>query len=138
MSDFPTPERPVVMLAEEECWALLDREEYGRIGYRLVDEVHVVPVNYGVHDGRLAIRTAAGNKLLAAEMGSEVGFEIDGFTGSDLAWSVLVRGSLHRLDEHTARLVGESVPSWVPMLRYELVEVVPRIVTGRRFLVQRD
>jgi nitroimidazol reductase NimA-like FMN-containing flavoprotein (pyridoxamine 5'-phosphate oxidase superfamily) len=137
MTDRPTAEHPVVALDEAECWSLLAAEQFGRLGYHLVDEVHVVPLNYGVHDGVLAVRTAAGNKLLAAEMGAEVGFEIDGFDGGDLAWSVLVRGHLRRLDEHQAELVGQQVPSWIPTLKYDVLEVVPTAVTGRRFLLQR-
>ena len=139
MSDLPTPERPAVRLEREECWDLLRAEAFGRLGYRLVDEIHVVPVNYGVHDGELFVRTGAGNKLLAAALEYDVGFEIDGFTSEEVAWSVLVRGRLRRLDEHRARLVEERVPSWVPMLlKYEVLEIVPTSVTGRRFLIQRD
>jgi nitroimidazol reductase NimA-like FMN-containing flavoprotein (pyridoxamine 5'-phosphate oxidase superfamily) len=138
MTGRPDAERPVVVLDEQECWDLLAGEHFGRLGYRLVDEIHVVPVNYGVHEGVLAVRTAAGNKLLAAEMRSEVGFEIDGFVSDDEAWSVLVRGHLRRLDERHARLLENEVPSWVPMLKYEVLEVVPETVSGRRFLLQRD
>ena len=136
MTDHPTLESPVVVLDDEECWTLLSGEHFGRLGYRLVDEIHVVPVNYAVHDGVLAVRTAAGNKLLAAELRSEVGFEIDGFEG-DEAWSVLVRGHLRRLDEHRTRLLEDQVPSWVPLLKYEVVEIAPETVVGLRFLVQR-
>lgn len=138
MTGRPGPERPVVVLDEQECWDLLAGGHFGRLGYRLVDEIHVVPVNYGVHDGVLAVRTAAGNKLLAAEMGGEVGFEIDGFAAEDQAWSVLVRGHLRRLDEKHARLLEDEVPSWVPMLKYEVLEVDPEAVAGRRFFLQRD
>ena len=137
MTARPDSEHPVVTLDEQECWELLAGEHFGRLGYRLVDEIHVVPVNYGVHDGVLAVRTAAGNKLLAAEMGAEVGFEIDGFVADDEAWSVLVRGHLRRLDERHARLLEDEVPSWVPVLKYEVLEVDPATVVGRRFLLQR-
>src|SRR3954453_22239878 len=103
MSDQPPADRPVVELDAEECWSLLAGEQLGRLAYRLVDEIHVVPVNYGVNDGSLVVRTGAGNKLLAAELKSEVGFEIDGFAADDVAWSVLVRGRLRHLDERRAR-----------------------------------
>lgn len=137
MTERPTPERPVVVLEPEECWSLLAGEELGRLGYRLVDEIHVVPVNYGLHEGSLVVRTAAGNKLLAAELESEVGFEIDGFAADDLAWSVLVRGRLRHLDERRARLVEERVPAWVPTLKYDVMEIVPTAVTGRRLWISR-
>ena len=56
----------VIELTAEECWELLEGEEFGRLAYRLVDEVHLVPVNYVVDNRSLLIRTASGNKLLAA------------------------------------------------------------------------
>jgi uncharacterized protein len=133
----PSADRPVIVLDHEESWALLAAEQFGRLGYHLVDEIHVVPVNYAVHESALLVRTAAGNKLLAAEMRSEVGFEIDGFEDVDLAWSVLVRGHLRRLDERRARLVADQVPSWVPTLKYDVVELVPEVVVGRRLLLDR-
>ena len=37
----------VVELSVEDCWALLRDEEFGRLAYRLVDEVHVVPIKAG-------------------------------------------------------------------------------------------
>ena len=70
-------DEPVQELTVEQCWELLGDEEFGRLAYRLVDEVHVVPIYYVV-DGRcLLFRTASGNKLLAAALHSDVAFEID-------------------------------------------------------------
>ena len=78
-------EGPVSTLTLEECWELLEGEEFGRLAYRLVDEVHL-------------FRTDSGNKLLAAALSSDVAFEIDWH--DDLAaWSVVARGRLRRLGE---------------------------------------
>lgn len=93
-----TEDQPMVELSPEECWGLLADAEVGRLAYRLVDEIHLVPLNYAVEGRSILFRTAAGNKLLAAELESEVAFEIDWF-GEDTAWSVLVRGHLRHLEE---------------------------------------
>lgn len=132
-----TDEEPVAALTLEECWELLRREEFGRLAYRLVDEVHLVPVNYVVDAGSLLFRTASGNKLLAAALHSEVAFEIDRHDELT-AWSVVVRGRLHRLHEDEAhRVDGLLLESWVPTLKYEVVELRPEAVTGRRFRLRR-
>ena len=55
----------VTELTSEECWEMLREEEFGRLAYRLVDEVHITPINYAVEGGSLLFRTAEGNKLLA-------------------------------------------------------------------------
>jgi nitroimidazol reductase NimA-like FMN-containing flavoprotein (pyridoxamine 5'-phosphate oxidase superfamily) len=89
-------DHPVAELSVDECWELLDAEEFGGLAYRLVDEVHIVPINYVVDAGTLLFRTTAGNKLLAAALHSDVAFEIDWYDDRS-AWSVVVRGCLRRL-----------------------------------------
>ncbi len=123
----------VTELTADECWELLRAEEFGRLAYRLVDEVHITPINFAVDGDSLLFRTAEGNKLLAVAMGSEVAFEIDRF-GADRASSVVVRGTARLLpedEEHRA----EDVPlrAWVPTLKYNVVEIEPKVVSGRTF-----
>lgn len=126
-------ESPTRELGPDECWALLRAEEMGRLAYHLVDEVHVVPINYAVDDGELLFRTTAGNKLLAAALGSEVALEID-WHEDDRAWSVLARGRLRVLDEvEEHRLDGLSLRPWVPTLKYDVVGLRPTAITGRAF-----
>jgi len=127
----------VAELSTEECWELLGVERFGRLAYRLVDEVHLVPINYLADDGSLLFRTASGNKLLAAALHSEVAFEIDWH--DDLAaWSVVVRGDLRRLHEDEAhRADGLVLQPWVDIATYDVVELRPVAVTGRRFRLRR-
>lgn len=130
-------EDAVTYLSIEECWDLLEGEEFGRLAYRLVDEVHLVPINY-VTDGRaLLFRTASGNKLLAAVLGSEVAFEIDWH--DDLgAWSVVARGHLRQLGEDEQhRADGLPLRPWVDTPRYDVLELAPDAVTGRAFRLRR-
>ncbi|GEP38997.1 hypothetical protein NPS01_26600 [Nocardioides psychrotolerans] len=130
-------ESPVRELGPEECWALLRGDELGRLAYHLVDEVHVVPINYVVDDGELLFRTVAGNKLLAAALGSEVAFEID-WHDHDHAWSVLARGRLRVLDEvEEHRLDGLPLRPWVATYKYDVVGLRPTVVTGRAFELDR-
>ena len=127
----------VTELTSEECWKMLRDEEFGRLAYRLVDEVHITPINYAVDGDSLLFRTAEGNKLLAVVMGSEVAFEIDRY-GEDSARSVVVRGTARLLPEDEAHR-AENVPlrPWVPTLKYNVVEITPKVVSGRAFELSR-
>jgi nitroimidazol reductase NimA-like FMN-containing flavoprotein (pyridoxamine 5'-phosphate oxidase superfamily) len=132
-----THDEPVAELSAEECWELLELEEFGRLAYRLVDEVHLVPINYVADAGGLLFQTASGNKLLAAALHSDVAFEID-WHDACAAWSVVVRGQLRRLPEDEVhRVEGRLHEPWVPALRYDVVQIVPATVSGRRFRLRR-
>jgi nitroimidazol reductase NimA-like FMN-containing flavoprotein (pyridoxamine 5'-phosphate oxidase superfamily) len=132
-----TEEEPVATLSTEECWELLELEEFGRLAFRLVDEVHLVPINYVADAGVLLFRTASGNKLLAAALHSDVAFEID-WHDEHAAWSVVVRGRIRRLHEDEVhRVEGRLLDPWVPTLKYEVIELTPESVSGRRFLLRR-
>ena len=77
----------VSQLSPDECWAMLREEEFARLAFRMVDEVHITPINYAVdHDpvsGRhsLLFRTAEGSKLLGVVMNADVAFEVDHVEG---------------------------------------------------------
>ena len=127
----------ITQLTQDECWRMLREEEFGRLAFRLVDEVHITPINYTVDDDTLLFRTAEGNKLLSVAMGAEVAFEIDRYD-DDHARSVVVRGVARILpedEEHRA----ENVPlrPWVGTPKYNVVEITPRVVTGRSFVLSR-
>jgi len=132
-----TQDEPVAELSAEECWELLELGEFGRLAYRLVDEVHLVPINYVADRGVLLFRTASGNKLLAAALHSDVAFEID-WHDERVAWSVVARGRLRRLPEDEAsRVEPRLVEPWVSAPRYDVVEIIPESVSGRRFVLRR-
>jgi nitroimidazol reductase NimA-like FMN-containing flavoprotein (pyridoxamine 5'-phosphate oxidase superfamily) len=132
-----TEDEPVATLSVEECWELLEVEEFGRLAYRLVDEVHLVPINYVVDGGVLLFRTASGNKLFAAALHADVAFEID-WHDEHAAWSVVVRGRIRRLHEDEVhRVEGRLLEPWVPTMKYDVIELTPETVSGRRFLLRR-
>jgi nitroimidazol reductase NimA-like FMN-containing flavoprotein (pyridoxamine 5'-phosphate oxidase superfamily) len=130
-------DNPVRELTTDQCWELLEKNEFGRLAHRLVDEVHIVPINYVVDGRTLLFRTASGNKLLAAALHSDVAFEIDWYD-DQAAWSVVVRGTLRRLGEDEQhRLDHLALQPWVPTPKYDVVELSPEAVTGRRFVLSR-
>ena len=125
------------VLTTDECWAMLRANEFGRLAFHLGDEVHLTPINYAVDGDTLLFRTAEGSKLLAVEMNPDVAFEIDEFDEQH-ARSVIVRGVARHLgeaEEHRA----ENVPlrPWVTTLKYDVVEIRPTEVSGRRFELSR-
>jgi uncharacterized protein len=131
-----------VELTEDQCWELLAGEEFGRLAFRVVDEQHITPINYcvdGNPGGRrsLLFRTASGTKLLGVLLGAEVAFEIDDI-GEDDATSVVVRGHARRLEEDEAHRVDVlPLRPWVDTAKYDVVEILPSAVTGRRFSLHR-
>lgn len=119
-------------MTPEECWALLEDESFGRLAYRLVDEVHIVPLDYATWARSVYVRTQAGNKLLAAALSSDVALEID-WRGEHGAWSVVVRGRLRLLEPDEHPLHVPAARPWVGDVASEVVELVPEVVEGRRF-----
>ena len=128
---------PVTVLTEQECWELIGTHELGRLGFHLLEQVHVVPVNYAVDEDTLLFRTAEGSKLLAVVMHGDVVFEIDEYDDHS-AWSVIVRGRAQLLDEHEEHR-ADNLPlrTWVDNPKYNVVEITPTEITGRHFRLHR-
>lgn len=124
-------------LHPEECWDLLRAQEFGRLAFTVVDELHITPINYAVDEQTLLFRTAAGNKLFGVELGGEVAFEIDEI-GEDEATSVVVRGRARHLEEDEEHR-ADNLPlrPWVSSDKPNVVEIAPTDVTGRRFPLSR-
>jgi uncharacterized protein len=127
----------ITELDRAECWAALRADEFGRLAYRLGDEVNLVPLNYAVDGETLLFRTAEGSKLLGIVMHPDVVFEIDSYDEAS-ARSVVVRGKARLLEEDEAhRADATSLLPWLPTLKYNVVEIVPTGMTGRRFNLAR-
>jgi nitroimidazol reductase NimA-like FMN-containing flavoprotein (pyridoxamine 5'-phosphate oxidase superfamily) len=133
-----TDHEPVSVMSDAECWEMLHENEFGRLAFHLVDEVHIVPMNYAVDDHRrLVFRTAEGSKLLGLTINADVAFEIDEF-GEDLASSVIVHGRARVLEGREAAAT-DSLPlrPWVDTAKFTVVAVEPDEVSGRRFQLSR-
>lgn len=132
-----TEEEPVERLTTDECWAMLEQQEFGRLAFHLGDEVHITPINYAVDNETLLFRTAEGSKLVGLVVNPDVAFEIDQFDEHHAA-SVIIRGTARLLEEDEAHR-AENVPlrPWVPTLKYNVVEIHPTEMSGRRFELAR-
>lgn len=124
-------------LHPEDCWEFLREREFGRIAFHLLDEVHIVPVNYVVDDRRLLFRTSEGSKLLGLKMNADVAFEVDEI-GDEVATSIVLRGRAHELTGDRARAV-EQLPlrPWVDTPKQRVVAIEVTEVSGRRFGLSR-
>lgn len=122
-------------LPDSECWELLGAQHFGRLAYHLLDEVHVVPINYTAQPerSRILFRTAEGSKLLGVAMHHDVAFEIDSI-GSNQAWSVVARGRAVELDGDAKRETEAlRIRAWVDGDKLSVVAIEVSDVTGRRY-----
>ncbi|WP_181309905.1 pyridoxamine 5'-phosphate oxidase family protein [Nocardioides campestrisoli] len=124
-------------LDEAEVWEFLRGHELGRLAFHLLDEVHIAPINYAVDHDTLLFRTAEGSKLLGVVMNSDVAFEVDEHDEQQ-ATSVVIRGVARKLEEDEEHR-AEHVPlrPWVDSLKYNVVEIRPTEISGRRFHLDR-
>ncbi len=128
---------PIRELGLNECWEFLAGQELGRLAYQLVDELHLVPINYAIDGQTLLFRTAPGSKLLGVILGAPVAFEVDAVEG-ETARSVIIRGRARHLPENEEQR-ADQVPlhPWVDTPKENVVEIVPESITGREFELHR-
>ena len=119
----------------EECMDRLSGSGVGRIAMLDDGWPVVFPVNYRLVDHErhrwIAIRARVEGAIDHPE--SRVAFEIDGIDPiQHTGWSVLVRGTLHHVDERAADISARFDPGpWAPDRDAWLV-IEPNQITGRR------
>ncbi|ROR90856.1 pyridoxamine 5'-phosphate oxidase family protein [Nocardioides aurantiacus] len=122
-------------LSQTECWEELRVADVGRLAFAVVDEIHILPITFTIRGGHLYFLTEEGTKLLGVVMGSAVALEVDSHDDR-LATSVVVRGTARLLPEDEAHLVDDllTLPWDRPETpRYNVVQIEPTSLTGRRF-----
>lgn len=129
---------PTTTLAEDECWDFLREQEFGRLAFHLLDEVHIVPLNYALDaHRRVILRTSEGSKLLGLTINDDVAFEIDEFT-EDAARSVVVRGRAKRLEGHEKDMTDQlPLRPWVNTAKFNVIAIEVDEINGRRFQLSR-
>jgi uncharacterized protein len=124
-------------LPEAECFELLAVGNVGRVGFSSPSGVQIIPLNYRLGaDHQLFMKTAPGSAVAQlAEIDAPVAFEVD-YHADDfqIAWSVLMNGTISRLDEAATAAYEElrrpPVP-WAGSASSLPVRFVPRTVSGR-------
>ena len=118
------------VLSTRECFERIARTPVGRIAFISNGDPLILPVNHAVDGDAVVFRSNAGSKLLAADTGSSVAFEVDGFEATRRSgWSVVIRGiaetvedeqEIARLDEFAVEpwADGGDRPFWVRVTTY--------------------
>jgi uncharacterized protein len=136
----PSTDSYLRTLPEAECFELLAVSTVGRVGFVSPEGLQIIPVNYRLGAGhRLFFKTAPRSALAQlAERDAQVAFEMD-YHAADfrIAWSVLMNGTISRLDAAaTAAHADLRLPPvpWPGPASSLLVQFMPRTVSGRSLL----
>jgi nitroimidazol reductase NimA-like FMN-containing flavoprotein (pyridoxamine 5'-phosphate oxidase superfamily) len=122
-------------LSEQECQTLLANHFFGRVAVWSGEHPAVLPVLYRMLDGDVVFRTAPGEKLIAATLGQEVVFEIDGLEPERrTGWSVNVVGGVERVVDHgdKERVEQLGLEPWAGDYRNDYVRLRTGHLSGRR------
>jgi nitroimidazol reductase NimA-like FMN-containing flavoprotein (pyridoxamine 5'-phosphate oxidase superfamily) len=122
------------ILSEAECRHLLAQAAVGRVAVVRDGVAAIFPVNYGMVGGDVVFFTGEGTKLVAAQEGALVSFEVDVVDLDErLGWSVLVVG-MASLASPSATRQAEAVGvyPWAAGGRSRAVRIRPEMITGRR------
>lgn len=129
-----TEQRQLETLDVDECIALLESQQLGRLAYIRDGEPHIIPLNYRFHQGAVVFRTSWGG-LLDTVHRQPVAFEVD-VTESDThsGWSVVVHGFAEEIwrGEELTEYRRLPLQPWVPGERDHYVSIWPSTITGRR------
>jgi nitroimidazol reductase NimA-like FMN-containing flavoprotein (pyridoxamine 5'-phosphate oxidase superfamily) len=120
----------------DECLAQLRQWSVGRIAVVVNEFPVILPINYRLVEADgiawIAVRTRPGNVIDRAPM--HAAFEIDSLDSYHQGgWSVLVRGTLHRVDPDAADFRARFDPHpWLREERDAWLVIQPFAITGRR------
>lgn len=130
------PGQELEEIGEDECFALLERQNLGRLAVVREGRPEIFPVNYAIDERTIVIRTGSGVKLNYASL-AHVAFEVEDIDPlTREGWVVEVRGFAEeitdtgdRWSEH-ARHAG--VTPWVKGQHDHYLAISHIQVSGRR------
>jgi hypothetical protein len=130
------PGQELEEIGEDECFALLERQNLGRLAVVREGRPEIFPVNYAMDGRTITIRTGGGVKLTYASL-AHVAFEVEDIDPlTREGWVVEVRGFAEeitdagdRWSEH-ARHAG--VTPWVKGQHDHYLAISHAQVSGRR------
>ncbi|MEK0431434.1 MAG: hypothetical protein RL139_1238 [Gemmatimonadota bacterium] len=114
---MPTPAPTFRELTREECVALLDRHQVGRLAFSQKDRLDVEPIHYVHLDGWLYGRTQPGTKLEVLLHNRWVAFEVDEVEALFEWRSVVVKGGLYLLRAEGSEAERERYAQGVAAVR---------------------
>lgn len=131
------PDKRVELIPRHQCIELLRSKGVGRLAVVVEERPKVFPVNYVADaDGTVIFRTAPGTKLFGAAM-RWVAFEVDELDDiAQAGWSVVVEGIgqdiTHAIDHRSVARRLIAAEPWVPGVKANWIEILPRSISGRR------
>jgi nitroimidazol reductase NimA-like FMN-containing flavoprotein (pyridoxamine 5'-phosphate oxidase superfamily) len=123
------------VLGRQQCLALLETVQVGRLVFTEDALPAVQPVNFRLCGDDVVIRVAGGTKLAAAARNFVVAFQADELD-PDLrtGWSVTVVGHAQRITDvdELVEVSGTFIQPWVDGRRDHFIRIRTEKVTGRR------
>jgi nitroimidazol reductase NimA-like FMN-containing flavoprotein (pyridoxamine 5'-phosphate oxidase superfamily) len=125
------------ILAEQDCWDLLQTAEIGRVAVCFGGQVDIFPVNFGLDGDGIVFRTNAGRKMNALST-SEVAFEVDHVDlRARAGWSVVVHGDARDISNFDGAERRRAARPWTGSKDF-LMRITPRSISGRRVVPTSD
>lgn len=124
----------ITEMTGNEPWDFIADRSFGRMALTILGQPEIFPVNYSLVGRKLVFRTAEGTKLMGVLLDSHVAFEVDEVE-ADRATSVVLKGTAHKIETQADldKFDLSHLHSWVPTLKYNLVVIDVKEITGRRF-----
>lgn len=115
-------------LSEDECYKLLGAADFGHLGVIKDNYPLIFPVNYGLDNRAIVIRTAKGTKF-DTTLNDRVSFEVEDVDRfHQRAWSVMAKGRAFH-----SELEGDAHPqSMIPGAKPAVIRIVIEEISGRR------
>jgi nitroimidazol reductase NimA-like FMN-containing flavoprotein (pyridoxamine 5'-phosphate oxidase superfamily) len=132
----------LIELSAQQCQALLETQQIGRLGVNAEHYPLIVVVNYGLDRDTLVIQTHPGTMLSNANH-ANVTFEVDDIDQrTHSGWSVLVRGLAEEISQTEGaelfkRTVSNAVQPWAPGEYGHWLRLIPHQMSGRRIAPAR-
>ena len=125
------------VLTLDECTALLEANQVGRLAMIWEDEPLILPVNYLWDGVGVVFRSDPGTKLDASR-NRPVAFEVDGLDhATRRGWSVIVKGQGRSVGPHQLADPHQPPPTlwpWAPSAKHYWIRIEPREISGRRIV----
>ena len=124
-------------LDRSQCLELLATSRFGRFGTTLDAMPAVLPVNFGLLDDDVLVRTTPGTRLDAAVTNRVVAFEVDWYSeDSKKGWSVQLRGVASEITDLAELAEADAVGIYhmaLPGVPKRYLRISTIDMTGRRF-----
>src|SRR3954451_11987355 len=126
------------VLSREESLRLLSSVRVGRLALSLGALPVIFPVNFGVIDESVMVRSGTGTKLDAALAGAVVAFEADDVgQWTHVGWSVMVQGIavVVAAPNEVERAAALELRPWVLGEQDRYIKIGTQLLSGRRLPV---